>query len=133
LSTSFPTAGFPTRCRFAQESFYGDLSVYSSLLNFQGHQQPFCLNDGSTNFGLASSSPPSALSCDIYFQDSALYAAGTVGRDPYNPSVTVNRPPAVRCTTTVTIEMSATPVSWVYRWDPVVTFTAEVVPPTFRQ
>lgn len=138
LQPSFSTGGLPTRCRFAAESFYGTMRLYSQFLDFTGSRGPFCTNDGSASFtapaGATATAPAGDIQCDIYAQVPSLFPnTGLTGVDPYDPGKTTNYPPVVTCTSKARIDFSKTPLAWAIFWTPTISASATSLPPPFRQ
>lgn len=135
--TALSTAGIPTGCRFAAESFYGSMQGYASILRWQ--LAPLCLTGGdsgrsSSAFGGAtpySGSPQQAeVSCVV----------GATGPTGTTFSGYVDRtldPPqglsVVLCEATATLDFSRTPLAWGVFWSPTLHAHAEALPPPFRQ
>ena len=138
LQPSFSTGGLPTRCRFAAESFYGTMRLYSQFLDFSGSRAPFCTNDGSTAFtapgGGTASAPAGDIQCDIWAQVPSLFPnTGLTGVDPYDPNKTTRYPPVVTCSARARIDFSRTPLAWAIFWTPTIAASATALPPPFRQ
>jgi hypothetical protein len=131
------TAGIPTGCRFAGESFYGSMQGYTAILRWQ--RAPLCLTGGdsghsATAFGGASpyaGSPPQAdVSCIIG-------ATGPTGETFKGYVDRTLDPPGglsvVLCEATATLDFSKTPLAWGVFWSPTLHARAEALPPPFRQ
>ena len=134
--TALSTAGIPTGCRFAAESFYGSMQGYSGILRWQ--RAPLCLTGGdsgrSTAFGGAtpySGSPQLAeVSCVVgATAPTGATFTGYIDRTldpPRGLSV-------VLCEATATLDFSKTPLAWGVFWSPTLHAHAEALPPPFRQ
>ena len=115
---SLDTSGMPKGCRFAAESFYGTLSfrqylVFGAQRGGGGH--PLCRRGGAGIGRVADS----YVTCDIDAVDTTL-----------NPPAGLR---VVRCSATATLEFSTTPLAWAVPWNPVISASAEAIPPPFRQ
>jgi hypothetical protein len=131
------TAGLPTGCRYAAETFYGTMTTYTGMLLWQTGS--LCTSGGdsgnATHPRLPSTpypgSPPrSDVSCDI----------GSVGAGGIVTPGFLDRaldPPAglqvVICSATTKLDFSHTPLAWGIFWTPTVHAQAEALPPPFRQ
>ena len=130
------TAGLPTGCRYAAESFYGTMTAYTGMLRWQ--TAPLCTSGGDSG---GSSSPPlpatvypgsplADVSCDV----GSIGPGGAV-----IPGYRDRRldPPSglevVVCNATTQIDFSSTPLAWGVFWSPTVHAQAEALPPPFRQ
>jgi len=135
-ATSLTTAGLPTGCRYAAETFYGTMPVERFLI---WHDRPLCLTGGDSaavsgpshdGIPYARSPSNSHVSCDIGSTD----ADGTVHRGFLDHAL---NPPfglyVVTCDATATLDFSRTPLAWGVFWSPALHAHAESVPPPFRQ
>ena len=135
--TALSTAGIPTGCRFAAESFYGSMQGYTAILRWQ--QAPLCLTGGDSGragvaFGGATpypGAPPLAdVSCVVgATAPSGASFSGYVDRTldpPRGLSV-------VLCESAATLDFSRTPLAWGVFWSPTLQAHAEALPPPFRQ
>ena len=133
---SLRTAGIPTGCRYAAETFYGTMRSYEKLLHWR--TGPLCVTGGdsagSAAFGGAipyAQSPGNArVTCDV----------GAIGPDGVNHRGFLDHalnPPrglyAVTCDATASIDFSQTPLAWGVLWTPTIRAHAEALPPPFRQ
>ena len=131
------TAGLPTGCRYAAETFYGTMTTYVGLL----HWTPATLCTSGGDSGDArnpprqpvayTGSPTNAeMSCDI----GSITAAGVAV--PGYVDRTLD-PPAglevVTCTASASLDFSNTPLAWGVFWTPTIRAQAEALPPPFRQ
>ncbi|MFN2582745.1 MAG: TadE family protein [Candidatus Dormibacteria bacterium] len=134
---SLPTAGIPTGCRFAAESFYGTMTGYASMLRFT--TGPLCLSGGDSArsalpYGGAAAYPGSPQQADV----SCVVGATTVNgsRIPGYLDRTLAAPnglSVVTCDATATLDFSRTPLAWAVFWTPTLHAHAAAVPPPFRQ
>jgi hypothetical protein len=131
------TAGLPTGCRYAAETFYGTMTTYTGLLEWQ--TGPLCTSGGDSGNATRpplpgtpypGSPPHSEVSCDI----------GSVGPGGVVIPGFLDRtldPPAglavVICSATTKLDFSHTPLAWGVFWTPTVHAQAEALPPPFRQ
>jgi len=135
--TSLVTAGIPTGCRYAAETFYGTMHGYAGILEWQ--DAPLCLTGGdsvrvSVRFGgavpYADSPQRSHVACVVGSNSTTGTSyAGYLDR-------TLN-PPAglyvVTCDATARLDFSKTPLAWGVFWSPTLHAHAEALPPPFRQ
>ena len=131
------TAGIPTGCRFAAESFYGTMRGYAGMLRW--HTGPLCLTGGDSGraaqpFGGAVPYPQSPPLSDVSCVVSATSPAGFTFPGFVDRSL---NPPAglsvVTCDATATLDFSKTPLAWGIFWSPTLHAHAEALPPPFRQ
>jgi hypothetical protein len=140
-----PTAGEPTRCRYAVETFEGTMSFFfntsgtdpASNAYFYGGrlnnpylsftQKPEC-KTSTAGYDPAAFPPQtggnnrnSDIQCEIDAQDPKIGPPGGGGIH-----VTI-------CTTDVKLDFGKTPLAWAVFWAPSLTSRAEAVPPPFRQ
>lgn len=131
------TAGMPTGCRFAAESFYGTIEGYAALLTW--HRGPLCLSGGDSAhstaaYGGATPYPGSPPDSDVSCVLGATAPGGTVL--PGYVDRTLNPPrglSVVQCESTATLDFSKTPLAWGVFWTPTLHAHAEALPPPFRQ
>lgn len=130
------TAGIPTGCRYAAESFYGTMQGYAPIL--QWHPAPLCLTGGDsarsgTTLGGATPYPGSP-QADVSCVAGATSADGTVFAGFVDRAL---NPPrglsVVMCQASATLDFSRTPLAWGVVWRPTLSSHAEAVPPPFRQ
>lgn len=135
--TPLATAGLPTGCRYAGETFYGTLTGYASMLRWQ--QGPLCLTGGdsaraSQPFGGAHAYPQSPTDSDVSCVIGATQPAGVTFPGYIDRSL---NPPnglsVVTCDATASIDFSRTPLGWGVFWAPTLHAHSEAVPPPFRQ
>ena len=131
------TAGLPTGCRYAAETFYGTMTTYTGLLHWE--PATLCTSRGDSGSGVSPPSSPVAypgspanadVSCDI----GSVNAAGTVV--PGYRDRTLNPPSGlevVTCNATATVDFANTPLAWGVFWTPTLHAQAEALPPPFRQ
>ena len=131
------TAGLPTGCRYAAESFYGTMTTYTGLLHWQ--LATLCTSGGgSGNAGnppaqpvAYAGSPSSAdVSCDI----GSITAGG--GVVPGYTDRALNPPSGldvVECSASASLDFANTPLAWGVFWTPTLHARAEALPPPFRQ
>ena len=136
-ATPLSTAGIPTGCRFAAESFYGSMQGYTAILRWQ--RAPLCLTGGdsgraATAFGGATPYPGSPQQAEV------SCVVGATGPTGATFSGYVDRtldPPrglsVVLCEATATLDFSKTPLAWGVFWSPTLHAHAEALPPPFRQ
>ncbi len=136
-ATSLATAGLPTGCRYAAETFYGTMTFNQSLLHWNA--APLCLSGGDSGSATTPShtplpypgAPASAhVSCVIGSTD-----AGGLGHPGYldrslNPPFGLS---VVICDASATLDFSRSPLAWGVFWSPTIRAHAEAVPPPFRQ
>jgi hypothetical protein len=131
------TAGIPTGCRFAAESFYGTMQGYAALLQWQA--APLCLGGGDSGratgeLGGAVPYTGSPLRAHVSCVVGATSADGTNMLGYVDHSL---NPPrglsAVMCESTATLDFSRTPLAWGVFWRPQLSAHAEALPPPFRQ
>ena len=131
------TAGIPTGCRFAAESFYGTMRGYTGILRW--HQAPLCLTGGDSSratqpFGGAVPYPGSPQTSDV----TCVIAANNTGGASFPGYLdrSLNPPNGlfvVTCDATATLDFSRTPLGWGVFWSPTLHAHAEALPPPFRQ
>jgi hypothetical protein len=135
--TSLTTAGIPTGCRYAAETFYGTMQVYTRLLQWQS--SPLCLTGGDSARGSAvtggavpyvQSPTTSHVSCVV----GAVSPTGVTYRGFLDHAL---NPPAglyvVTCDAAAILDFSQTPLAWGVFWRPTLHAHAEALPPPFRQ
>jgi hypothetical protein len=136
-SASLLTAGLPTGCRYAAESFYGTMQRANSLLTW--HTAALCLTGGDSGGGAANQSasvpyPASPRNANVSCVVGSVDAVGTV--HPGFLDRTLN-PPAgllvVTCDASATLDFSRTPLAWGVFWSLTLHAHAEALPPPFRQ
>ncbi len=136
-SAALVTAGLPTGCRYAAETFYGTMTTYTDMLVWR--PASLCTSGGDSGGGGAPPRPAVAypgspanadVSCDI-----GSVGAGGVVVPGYRDRAL--DPPAglevVTCAAATRIDFSKTPLGWGVFWSPTVHATAEALPPPFRQ
>jgi hypothetical protein len=131
------TAGLPTGCRYAAETFYGTMTTYTGLLHWD--TATLCTSGGdSGNAGnpprapvpYATSPSNADVSCDI----GSITAAGTVVHGYVDR--TLNPPSGlevVTCSASASLDFANTPLAWGVFWTPTIHAQAEALPPPFRQ
>ena len=135
--TALGTAGIPTGCRFAAESFYGSMQGYMGIL--QWSQGPLCLTGGdSGRSGLAfGGATPYAGSPELADVSCVVSATGPSGAAFSGYVDRTLDPPrglsVVLCDSTATLDFSKTPLAWGVFWAPTLHAHAEALPPPFRQ
>jgi hypothetical protein len=131
------TAGIPTGCRFAGESFYGTMQGYAALLDW--HRGPLCLTGGDSGrtdapFGGATPYPASPRTSDVSCVVGATAPGGAVLAGYVDHAL---NPPrglsVVMCESTATLDFSKTPLAWGVLWTPTLHARSEALPPPFRQ
>jgi hypothetical protein len=136
-TASLVTAGLPTGCRFAAETFYGTIAREDGLLTW--HTGPLCLTGGDSGAGtnpllVASPYPSSPRDAHVSCVVGSVDATGAT--HPGFLDRTLN-PPAglyvVICDATATLDFSRTPLAWGVFWAPTLHAHAEALPPPFRQ
>ena len=135
--TSLVTAGIPTGCRYAAETFYGTMHGYARILQWE--DAPLCLTGGdsartSRRFGgavaYADSPQRSHVSCVIGAASTAgTTYAGYLDRT-LNPPLGLY---VVTCDATARLDFARTPLAWGVFWSPTLHAHAEALPPPFRQ
>jgi hypothetical protein len=135
--TSLSTAGLPTGCRYAAESFYGTMTFNQRLLHWS--EAALCTTGGDSggagNPARAASpypgSPENAhVSCVVGSTDPAgRVHPGFLDR-ALNPPFGLF---VVTCDATATLDFSRSPLAWGVFWSPTLHAHAEAVPPPFRQ
>ncbi len=135
-SAALVTAGLPTGCRYAAESFYGTMTTYTGMLVWL--TAPLCTTGGDSGGGGAPSRPAAAyagspnadVSCDI----GSIGPGGVVVPGYRDRALD---PPAgldvVTCEASTRIDFSKTPLGWGVFWSPIVHARTEALPPPFRQ
>jgi hypothetical protein len=131
------TAGLPTGCRYAAETFYGTMTTYVGLLHWD--TATLCTSGGDSGdvgtpprppVGYSASPTNADVSCDI----GSITAAGVVV--PGYVDRTLN-PPAglevVTCSASASLNFANTPLAWGVFWTPTIHAQAEALPPPFRQ
>ena len=135
--TALSTAGIPTGCRFAAESFYGSMQGYTAILRWQ--RAPLCLTGGdsgrsATAFGGATPYPRSPQQAEV---SCVVGATGPTGATFTGYVDRALDPPrglsVVLCEATATLDFSRTPLAWGVFWSPTLHAHAEALPPPFRQ
>jgi hypothetical protein len=131
------TAGLPTGCRYAAESFYGTMTTYTGLLHWQ--TATLCTSGGdSGNAGTPPvqpvaypGSPAGAeVSCDIgSIKPGGIVVPGYVDRTLHPPAGL----DVVTCVASASLDFANTPLAWGVFWTPTLHAQAEALPPPFRQ
>jgi hypothetical protein len=131
------TAGLPTGCRYAAETFYGTMTTYTGMLVWQ--TATLCTSGGdsgdATHSPLASHAYPGSpgdadVSCDIGSTGAAgVIVPGYLDRTLQPP----NGLTVVTCSATTRLDFSKTPLAWCVFWSPTVHAQSEALPPPFRQ
>ncbi len=135
--TVLNTAGLPTGCRYAAETFYGTMTTYTGMLVWQPGW--LCTSGGDSGNATHPRQPGSPypgspahsnVSCDIgsVAADGAV-VPGFLDRSLHPPSGL----DVVICNATTKIDFSRTPLAWGILWTPTVHAQAEALPPPFRQ
>ena len=135
--TPLVTAGIPTGCRFAAESFYGTMQGYTALLRW--HPGPLCLSGGDSErtgvaYGGATPYAGSPRAADVTCVLGSTTPGGTVL--PGYVDHALNPPrglSVVMCQASATLDFSKTPLAWGVFWTPTLHAHAEALPPPFRQ
>ena len=134
---SLLTAGLPTGCRYAAETFYGTMTTYTGLLHWQ--TAALCTSGGDSGNGATPPTLPVAyagspthaeVSCDI----GSIKAGGVVV--PGYVDRTLNPPSGldvVTCSASASLDFANTPLAWGVFWTPTLHAQAEALPPPFRQ
>jgi len=116
------TAGLPTGCRYAAESFYGTMTTYTGLLHWQ--TATLCTSGGDSGSATTQPAPPVAypgspanaeVSCDI-----GSLKAGSVVVPGYRDR-TLNPPSGldvVTCSASASLDFANTPLAWGVFWTP---------------
>jgi hypothetical protein len=135
--TSLVTAGIPTGCRYAAETFYGTMQVYTRLLRWQS--APLCLTGGDsargdTVAGGAVPYPQSPAASHVSCVVGAVSPAGVAYPGYLDRAL---NPPAglyvVTCDASAVLDFSQTPLAWGVFWRPTLHAHAQALPPPFRQ
>jgi len=135
-ATSLDTAGLPTGCRYAAESFYGTMTFNQGMLRWQS--AALCSTGGDSGGASASprsaqpypGAPPAHVACVLGATDpTGRVHPGYLDR-ALNPPFGLD---VVTCDATATLDFSRTPLAWGVFWAPVLHAHAEAVPPPFRQ
>jgi hypothetical protein len=134
---SLVTAGLPTGCRYAAETFYGTMTTYTGLLHW--HTEALCTSGGDSGNGAippvqpvayAGSPAHAEVSCDIgSIKPGGAVVPGYVDR-------TLNPPSGldvVTCNASASLDFANTPLAWGVFWTPTLHAQAEALPPPFRQ
>lgn len=131
------TAGLPTGCRYAAETFYGTMTTYTGMLVWQ--TAPLCASGGDSGDGAHPSaashvypgSPSDAdVSCDIGSTSvGEVIVPGYLDRALQPP----NGLTVVICSASTRLDFSKTPLAWGIFWSPSVHARSEALPPPFRQ
>lgn len=131
------TAGLPTGCRYAAETFYGTMTTYTGMLVWQ--TATLCTSGGDSGDGTHSPLAPHAypgspgdadVSCDIGSTGAAgVIVPGYLDRTLQPP----NGLTVVTCSATTRLDFSKTPLAWGVFWSPTVHAQSEALPPPFRQ
>ena len=135
--TALSTAGIPTGCRFAAESFYGSMQGYTAILRWQ--RAPLCLTGGdsgrsATAFGGATPYPGSPQQAEVSCVVGATGPAGATFRGYVDRALDPPRGlSVVLCEATATLDFSRTPLAWGVFWSPTLHAHSEALPPPFRQ
>lgn len=137
LGTALATAGLPTGCRYAAETFYGTMTTYTGLLHWQ--RATLCTSGGDSGnaanpparpVGYAGSPSNAEVSCDI----GSIKSGGTVIPGYVDRAL---NPPAgldvVTCSASASLDFANTPLAWGVFWTPTLHAQAEALPPPFRQ
>jgi hypothetical protein len=131
------TGGLPTGCRYAAETFYGTMTTYTGMLEWQDGS--LCTSGGDSGGAghpkVAATPYPgspagSEVSCDVGSTGSGgIVIPGFLDR--------VLDPPSglevVICSATTRIDFSRTPLAWGVFWTPTLHAQSEALPPPFRQ
>jgi hypothetical protein len=134
---SLGTAGIPTGCRYAAETFYGTMQGYTRYMQWQN--APLCLTGGDSakGIGVAGGAVPytqSPLDAHVSCVIGAVGPGGVTYRGFLDRAL---NPPAglyvVTCEATATLDFSQTPLAWGVFWRPSLHAHAEALPPPFRQ
>jgi hypothetical protein len=131
------TAGLPTGCRYAAETFYGTMTTYVGLLHWD--TATLCTSGGDSGdagtpprqpVGYTGSPTNADVSCDI----GSITAAGVVVRGYVDRAL---NPPAGlevgTCSAAASLDFANTPLAWGVFWTPTIHAQAEALPPPFRQ
>lgn len=131
------TAGLPTGCRYAAESFYGTMTTYTGPLHWQ--TATLCTSGGDSGNAANPPAKPVAypgspanadVSCDIgSIKPGGAVVPGYVDR-------TLNPPSGldvVTCSASASLDFANTPLAWGVFWTPTLHAQAEALPPPFRQ
>ncbi len=131
------TAGLPTGCRYAAETFYGTMTTYMGMLHWQTAM--LCTSGGdSGNAGTPPVQPvaypgsPSGsdVSCDIgSIKPGGTVIPGYLDRTLHPPSGLH----VVTCSASASLDFANTPLAWGVFWTPMLHAQAEALPPPFRQ
>ncbi len=135
--TALATAGLPTGCRYAAETFYGTMTTYTGLLHWQ--RATLCTSGGDSGnaanppeqpVAYAGSPSNAEVSCDI----GSIKSGGTV--IPGYVDRALNPPAGLRvvtCSASASLDFANTPLAWGVFWTPTLHAQAEALPPPFRQ
>jgi hypothetical protein len=131
------TAGLPTGCRYAAETFYGTMTTYTGMLVWE--PSPLCTSGGDS--GDAAHAPQAShpypgspvaahISCDIGSTGvNGVIVPGYLDRAVQPP----NGLTVVTCSASTRLDFSKTPLAWGVFWSPTVHAQSEALPPPFRQ
>lgn len=131
------TGGLPTGCRYAAETFYGTMTTYTGMLEWQTGS--LCTSGGDSGDAshpkVAATPYPdsptgSEVSCDVGSTGAGgIVIPGFLDR--------VLDPPSgldvVICSATTKIDFARTPLAWGVFWSPTLHAQSEALPPPFRQ
>jgi hypothetical protein len=131
------TAGLPTGCRYAAETFYGTMTTYTGMLVWQ--TVPLCTSGGDSGDAAHPPLAPHAypgspvdaeISCDIGSTGAGgVIVPGYLDRALQPP----NGLTVVTCSASTRLDFSKTPLAWGVFWSPTVHAQSEALPPPFRQ
>jgi hypothetical protein len=134
---SLATAGLPTGCRYAAETFYGTMTTYTGLLHWL--RATLCTSGGDSGnaaippmqpVAYAGSPSNAEVSCDIgSIKPGGTVIPGYVDR-ALNPPAGLN---VVTCSASASLDFADTPLAWGVFWTPTLHAQAEALPPPFRQ
>ena len=137
VGASLATAGLPTGCRYAAETFYGTMTTYTGLLHWQS--VVLCTSGGDSGNAAKPPSPPVAypgspsnaeVSCDIgSVKSDGVVVPGYTDR-ALNPPSGLE---VVTCSASASLDFANTPLAWGVFWTPTLHAQAEALPPPFRQ
>jgi hypothetical protein len=131
------TAGLPTGCRYAAESFYGTMTTYTGLLHWQ--TATLCTSGGDSGNAANPPAKPvaypgSPASADVSCDIGSIKPGGAVVRGYVDR--TLNPPSGldvVTCSASASLDFANTPLAWGVFWTPTLHAQAEALPPPFRQ
>jgi hypothetical protein len=135
-TASLATGGLPTGCRYAAETFYGTMTTYTGMLEWQ--QEPLCTSGGDSGDANHAAragtpyagSPRSDVSCDIGSIESGGIVVPGYRDRALDPPAGLD---VVVCSATTRLDFSRTPLAWGVFWTPTVHAQSEALPPPFRQ